>query len=84
MLRRFVGVATDPMEDIIPLLKLCLLLLWLVLLPVVLIVATPFVLFLPRKDHTGSFLLVVLRRYWKVIWIWSLFGEASDVDVPKP
>ncbi len=73
------------MEDIIiPLLKLCLLLLWLVLLPLVLLVATPFVLLLPRKDDSRSFLSVVLRRYWRVIWIWSLFGDASDVDVPKP
>lgn len=73
------------MEDIIiPLLKFCLLLLWLVLLPVVLLVATPFVLLLPRKDSSLSFTSIVLRRYWNVIRIWSLFGDASDVDVSKP
>ncbi len=73
------------MEDIvIPLLKFCLLLLWLVLLPPVLLVATPFVLLLPRKDDSRSFISVVLRRYWRVICIWTVFGDASDVDVPKP
>jgi hypothetical protein len=72
------------MEDIvIPLLKFCLLLLWLLLLPVVLLVATPFVLLLPRQDDSRSFISVVFRRYWRLIWIWSLFGEASDVDAPK-
>lgn len=72
------------MEDIIiPLLKFCILLSWFVLLPVVLLVATPFVLLLPRKDDARPFISVVLRRYWRVICIWTVFGSAADVDLPE-
>jgi hypothetical protein len=70
------------MDIALALLKLLLVLLWIALLPVILLIATPFVLWWPRRKSSRSYIETVLRRYWMVICLSALAGgEALDVDV---
>jgi len=74
----------DAIDIAIALVKLLLFVVWLLLIPVALLVASPFVLLWPRSDDSTSYTRVILLRYWKVIWIWGLFAEAADAGVDDP
>jgi len=74
----------DAIDIAIAILKLLLFVAWLLLIPVALLLASPFVLLWPRSDASTSYMRVMLRRYWKAIWIWGLFAEAADASVDDP
>ena len=56
--------------------RILLLLFCLVLMPVVLVLATPFVLLWPKGESQESYGRIVLSRYGKIIQVLSLIGNA--------
>ena len=56
--------------------QLLLLLFGFVLMPIALIVATPFVLLWPRSNAAESYTRTVFRRYFRIVQILSHLGNA--------